>query len=106
MQNQPPFDSEALRLELLRRFNDLPGVRIPPDGITRRPGFPLDLLKPAATLAQFLEILDWIVDRVRSDHSAPHDSTPGTDRIWSSPWGQEWPTPAIQVSRGLARRGR
>jgi hypothetical protein len=66
MQTKPPFSDEAKRLELLHRLNTVPGVKIPPDGITRRPPIPLSVLKDGAVLGQFLAKLDWVIQEVRA----------------------------------------
>ncbi|MGH2954730.1 MAG: hypothetical protein ACRDK9_12095 [Solirubrobacterales bacterium] len=65
---RPPFDDVEMRRELLRRLNDIPGVSIPEDAITRRPGIPLSLLAadPAA-LESLKGVLDWFCETVRSD---------------------------------------
>ncbi len=64
MQNKPPFDNEAKRLELLRRLNTLPGTSMAADAITRRPRILLTKLQDEAVLKQFLDICDWIIDEV------------------------------------------
>jgi hypothetical protein len=66
MQTKPPFTAEAKRLELLHRLNTVPGVKIPSDGITRRPRIPLSVLKDEAVLGQFLAALDWVIQEVRA----------------------------------------
>ena len=62
----PPFGDEDKRLELLRRFNAIPGVSIPADAIARYPSIPLSLLTDEAALKQFLEVLDWAVDEIKA----------------------------------------
>ncbi len=37
MKMQSPFDNESKRLELLRRLNEIPGIVISPEAITKRP---------------------------------------------------------------------
>ena len=51
---QPPFDDESLRLELLRRLNEMTGVNIPADKITKHPTIPLGLLKDDDVMEQLL----------------------------------------------------
>lgn len=60
----PPFDTDAGRLELLRRCNEITGVNIPKDGINRRPSIPLSVLKESIALEQFLDTLDWAVQEI------------------------------------------
>jgi hypothetical protein len=66
MQSRPPFDDETRRLELLRRLNGIPGVALPEDSITRRPGIPLSTLQDEAVLAQFLTVLEWVVREIKT----------------------------------------
>jgi len=63
----PPSDDMGLRLELLDRLNEIPGVSIPGDAIERRPSFPLSALAEEAQLTQFLAIMDWWVSKLRQD---------------------------------------
>jgi hypothetical protein len=83
MASKPPFADEAKRLELLDRFNQIPGLNLPQDGIHRRPSFPLALLKDEPALNQFLEVLDWMIALIREtsrsagandERSMQHDS--------------------------------
>jgi hypothetical protein len=66
MQTKPPFSAEAKRLELLHRLNMIPGVDIPPDGITRRPSLSLSILKDEPVLGQFLGMFEWVIQEVRA----------------------------------------
>jgi hypothetical protein len=62
---RPPFDDLDLRRELLRRLNEIPGLAISDDGITRRPRILLDTLRNPSALASFLATLDWFCETVR-----------------------------------------
>lgn len=66
MQTRPPFDNEAKRLELLHRLNDLPGVSLPSDAISRRPSLALATLTDEAVLKKFLDTLDWVIQEIKS----------------------------------------
>jgi hypothetical protein len=66
MQNRPPFNNEAKRLELLKRLNSVPGVNIPVEAITRFPNIRLSTLKDATALQQFFEALDWAVREIKT----------------------------------------
>lgn len=57
---------KQLRLEFLRRLNEMPGANIPADKITKRPTVPLGLLKDGAVMEQFLATLDWVVKEIRA----------------------------------------
>ena len=70
---RPPFDDVRMRREFLRQLNQIPGVSMPEDAITRRPRIRLALLaaRPEA-LDCFMGVLDWFCEMVRSnaeDHS-------------------------------------
>jgi hypothetical protein len=62
---RPPFDAESKRKELLDRLNQIPGLNIPTDAITRRPNIFLSALKDENALKQFLETLDWVVQEIK-----------------------------------------
>jgi hypothetical protein len=65
---RPPFDNVELRLEFLRRLNDIPGVSIPDDAITRRPSIPLALFAADPEALKSLKgVLDWFCETVRSN---------------------------------------
>ena len=66
MQTRPPFDNEAKRLELLHRLNELPGVSLPSDAISRRPSVALSTLKDEAVLKKFLDTFDWVIQEIKS----------------------------------------
>ena len=61
-----PFESDAQRLALLEKLNELPGVRLDPQRIALRPNFDLNLLVDAAARTQFLSILGWVVAELRT----------------------------------------
>lgn len=63
---KPPFADEALRRELLRRLNQLPGVSIPEERLSGKPWFPLSVLVNSDALARFKETVEWAVQQIRS----------------------------------------
>lgn len=65
-QSKPPFETEAKRLELLRRLNAIDGISIPTDAITRRPGIPLVVLAEAQCVTEFLRIFEWFIHEVQT----------------------------------------
>jgi hypothetical protein len=71
LQRRPPFSEEGKRRELLSKLNQIPGIRLPADSITRRPSFVLSALTEAASLDQFLTVLDWFVEQVLAGEKAP-----------------------------------
>jgi hypothetical protein len=61
--SEEPYEEEHLR-----RLNDIPGVSIPDNAITRRPSIPLALFSAdAAALEALKGVLDWFCETVRSD---------------------------------------
>ncbi|HSH95481.1 MAG TPA: hypothetical protein VK968_15165 [Roseimicrobium sp.] len=66
-QYKPPFENEAKRLELLRRLNEIPGVSLQPDVITRRPGISLSLLKDDATMKLFIAVFEWFMCEIKDN---------------------------------------
>jgi hypothetical protein len=64
---RPPFDDLDLRREFLRRLNEVPGVSLPEDAITRRPRIPFAVFAgDAEALSAFLAVLDWFCETVRT----------------------------------------
>jgi len=66
MPNLPPFDDETKRLEFLKRLNEIPGVDIPADAITKFPNITSSALKDEPILQRFLETLDWVVQQIKA----------------------------------------
>lgn len=65
MQARSPFDDDVKRLELRRRLNEIPGVHIPEDAVTRYPNIALAALKAESALEQFLAAFDWAVQVIQ-----------------------------------------
>ena len=66
-QYRPTFDTETIRLELLKRLNQIGGVDIPTMAITRRSSIPLSVLANGNNLEQFLKIFDWFLEEIRKE---------------------------------------
>ena len=45
-------------------FNRIPGADLPPDGLERRPGFPITCLTDEGALELLFDTTDWILKRV------------------------------------------
>lgn len=60
----PPFDRDAVKLDLVRRVNSIEGIKIAED-LSRRPGIPLAVLAKGDRLMQFLRVMDWAVQQVK-----------------------------------------
>jgi hypothetical protein len=65
LRTRPPFDRPELREELRRRLNEIPGVSIPEERMTKRPPIPYALLRDAAAMARFVDAADWTVRTIR-----------------------------------------
>ena len=62
---RPAFSSAEMRERLRERFNELPSVEIPPDGIEKRPSFPMSVLSDPASMTSFKATVDWMLDRIK-----------------------------------------
>jgi hypothetical protein len=60
--DEPPFDDEPKRLELLRRRNQIPGVSLGPDSIVRRPSVPLETLSTPGAVAKLCAAMEWVIE--------------------------------------------
>ena len=72
-----PFSSIEKRKSLLERLNAIQGVHIPADRIDYLPSIQMPVLHDDAAMQQFLDVLDWVIDEVRSDSSERTDSRGG-----------------------------
>lgn len=64
MKNRQKLSAEK-RLELLRRLNEIPGVKLPDDSIERFPNIPFSTLATGDALDQFLRAIEWVNEEVR-----------------------------------------
>jgi hypothetical protein len=62
---KPPFDAEEKRLELLGKLNEIPGVSLPEDCISRRPAIPMEVLKNTEALERFKATFEWYIEQVQ-----------------------------------------
>jgi hypothetical protein len=60
--DEPPFDDERKRLELLQRLNQIPGVSLGRDSIVRRPSVPLATLSTPGAVAQLCAAMEWVIE--------------------------------------------
>jgi len=66
--DKPPFDREEMRLELLRRVNETPGIYLDPSTAgekPRRPRILLGELEQDAAVDNILDVLEWFVGVLR-----------------------------------------
>ncbi len=73
MLHKPVFGDIARRQDLLDRLNAVPGVRLPPDAVSKRKTIALKGFTPAAT-SQFLAVMDWFVTELRHGGGAAQTS--------------------------------
>jgi len=65
LRGRPPFNDDSKRLQLLRRFNEIAGVRLPDDAVDRYPSIALSMLKDEVALKKFLEVLGWFAQEIK-----------------------------------------
>jgi hypothetical protein len=63
-----PFKGLDKKREFMLRLNQIPGINIPENGLTRRPTFPTQVLTDPNNMAQFLKALDWFLAEIKSYH--------------------------------------
>ncbi|HEV7394961.1 MAG TPA: hypothetical protein VGN86_00510 [Pyrinomonadaceae bacterium] len=76
LQEHAPFVKDEKRLEMLHRLNQIPGVSLPEDGIHRRPSIPTAALIDPASLKQFLQVMEWVIQEVKSALTARKTNQP------------------------------
>jgi hypothetical protein len=57
---------EETRRELLKRLNDIPGVKVTPDKIDKHPMIPLVKLSKNEALEKFLQAISWTIEQVKA----------------------------------------
>ncbi len=61
-----PFDDAAKREELRRQLNEIEGVNLPADAISKRPGISIATFSTDERLKRFLDAMDWCVRELRA----------------------------------------
>jgi len=69
LSSRPPFDSEEMRRELLGRLNNIHGVSLSDDAISRYPSIRFDIFEDQKRLDQFLEIIEWLIREIKTRKS-------------------------------------
>lgn len=62
---KPPFNQEERQMELIRRFNKIPGINIPLTKILKRPSFDCSLLIEENSFRQYINIYEDMLDEIR-----------------------------------------
>jgi hypothetical protein len=63
---KPPFDNEDLRKELLKLINEIPGLNLPQQSITKGPSIPLKILESTDARNKFYSSLEWAIQQIKS----------------------------------------
>jgi hypothetical protein len=66
MDKNPPFDTDVKRLDLLGRLNEIPGVTLSQDNISKFPQIPISTLVSDNSVEQFLKVLAWTIEEVKA----------------------------------------
>lgn len=66
MQRRPPFTDETVRRDILYKLNDIPGIKLPDDAITRFPSIPLTVLQEEGRLEQFFRAMEGALETIRA----------------------------------------
>ncbi|MEX2171917.1 MAG: hypothetical protein WD851_21535 [Pirellulales bacterium] len=61
-----PFTDEALRRELLNRFNEIPSVHFSDDVLTKRALIPLESLATPPALEKLKVAIEWMIEKIRT----------------------------------------
>ena len=69
MEGMPPFDQDSKKLELLQKLNEIPGVDLPDDAISKRPAILLTALKSPGSLQTFFSAVEWFLAEAASTNS-------------------------------------
>ena len=63
-----PFDRKDSQINLLNKYNEIPGISFTPDKLNGYPSVQFTILKDEKDLTKFLEIFDWIIQEIK-DHN-------------------------------------
>lgn len=61
-----PFDDESKREELREKLNEIDGLDIPREAMTKRPSFDITLLDNEQKLTQFFDAFEWFIQEVEA----------------------------------------
>lgn len=62
---KPPFDDLEKRKELLSKLNEIPGVTLSDDSVTRQPTISMEVLAVQNRTDLLLKIMDWFVEQTK-----------------------------------------
>lgn len=64
---KPPFADEAVRLRLLAKINEIPGVHFSDDVLTKRARIPFEKLTMPDAMNKLKEAMTWLIEQVNSE---------------------------------------
>jgi len=64
---KPPFSDEAVRLELLRRINEIPGVQFDDAALTTRARVPYETVVNPAAMAKLKAAIGWLIEKIKAE---------------------------------------
>ncbi len=64
--NKKLFKSPESRMEILEKFNQVKGIHLPPEAITKRPSLDLKIFLDKETLDGFFSVLNWLIRKIES----------------------------------------
>jgi CBS domain-containing protein len=73
LKSLPPYDDEKMRLELLRRLNEIRRVEIDPSEIVKDTSVRLSIFADEAKLQQLLDAMDWVVEEIERAAAGPDE---------------------------------
>lgn len=74
LSNEPPFDDEDKRVEVLRRLNQIAGVSLERGAIEKRPSISLATLATGDAVSKLCTALEWVIEEARraAPEADPH----------------------------------
>jgi tRNA(Arg) A34 adenosine deaminase TadA len=61
-----PFDNRDTRLEILKQITALPGIDWPEKAVDKYPNFPMAVLTDSSNRQKFVDVLDWIMEKIKA----------------------------------------
>ncbi|MEX0803661.1 MAG: hypothetical protein WD688_10150 [Candidatus Binatia bacterium] len=63
---KPAFSEGKMQIEMLHKFNEIPGLKLTDEALRGKPSFKIDLLFDPLALQKFKAAVDWLVDQIKS----------------------------------------
>ena len=68
---KPPFAIESVRRELLKKINEISGIRFEQEVLAKRARIPFETLANPEAMERLKSILRWMVDGIRKSGGSP-----------------------------------